>query len=82
MHHHHHHKLITLLLRSSKSEDLRLSIPVDFTVKDLIKRYCTEVKISFHERIRLEFEGEWLDPNDQVQSTELEDEDQVSVVLD
>ncbi|CAB58968.1 DNA repair protein, SUMO-related Rad60 [Schizosaccharomyces pombe] len=75
-------KLITLLLRSSKSEDLRLSIPVDFTVKDLIKRYCTEVKISFHERIRLEFEGEWLDPNDQVQSTELEDEDQVSVVLD
>ncbi|EPX72572.1 DNA repair protein Rad60 [Schizosaccharomyces octosporus yFS286] len=74
-------RIISILVRPKKGQDVRLSIPVNTSVEDIIRKYCNQTEISFHEGIRLEFEGDWLEPKDTLENLEIEDEDQISILL-
>ncbi|EEB05181.1 DNA repair protein Rad60 [Schizosaccharomyces japonicus yFS275] len=74
-------KLLHLLLRSKSNPDIRISMPPNVTVDTLIKEYCKQANIPYKTSIRLEFEGDWLDPKDNIQDLDLEDDDQLNVIL-
>ncbi|WBW73383.1 DNA repair protein, SUMO-related Rad60 [Schizosaccharomyces osmophilus] len=74
-------RIISILVRPKKGQDVHLSIPVDTSVKDITRKYCNQTEIPFHEGIRLEFEGDWLDPKDNLENLEIEDEDQINILI-
>lgn len=64
---------VRLMLQEKNSEPLKLTVYIDMAIKILIGAYRKQRKVPDDREIRLQFDGDWLEPNVTVGEADIED---------
>ena len=75
-----HRKSIVVTVQFAKEDKVNVKMFRDDTIEKLIQAICAK-KTILQEKLKLRFEGEELNPKQQIQSLDIEDDDD-SVLID